>query len=44
MYAQIIDEVSGGMIQMAGLNEDGTLKYEGGKVKIQEKVTIGVKW
>ncbi|KAL3445644.1 hypothetical protein BJX65DRAFT_144627 [Aspergillus insuetus] len=42
MYAQIIDEVSGGMIQMAGLNEDGTLKYEG-KVKIQEKITIGVK-
>jgi hypothetical protein len=39
MYAQIIDEVSGGMIRMAGLNEDGTLKYEG-KVRIQEKVTI----
>ncbi|KAJ0419019.1 hypothetical protein BJY00DRAFT_314470 [Aspergillus carlsbadensis] len=44
MYAQIINEVSGGMIQMAGYNDDGTLKYEAGKVKIKEKVTIGVKW
>ncbi|KAL2864509.1 putative C2H2 finger domain protein [Aspergillus lucknowensis] len=43
-YAQIIDEVSGGMIRMVGYNEDGTQKYEAGEVELKKTVTIGTKW
>lgn len=41
-FAQIMDEVSGGMIQMAGYNEDGTLKYEAADIDVLKKTTIGV--
>ncbi|KAL2827859.1 hypothetical protein BJY01DRAFT_241059 [Aspergillus pseudoustus] len=44
MFAQIIEEISGGMIKTAGHNEDGTLRYEAGDVEIQKTVTIGRKW
>lgn len=42
LYAQIMDEVSGGMIQIAGYNDDGTMRYEAGKVDLQKKTTVGV--
>ncbi|KAL4912361.1 hypothetical protein BDW62DRAFT_215076 [Aspergillus aurantiobrunneus] len=42
LYAQIVDEVSGGMIQIAGYNEDGTTKYEAGEVDLQKTKTVGV--
>ncbi|KAL4807592.1 hypothetical protein BDV18DRAFT_103522 [Aspergillus unguis] len=42
LYAQIMDEVSGGMIQIAGYNDDGTMRYEAGKLELQKKTTIGV--
>ncbi|KAL2829193.1 hypothetical protein BDW59DRAFT_178538 [Aspergillus cavernicola] len=42
MFAQIIDEVSGGMIQMAGYNDDGTLRYEASKLDLQKTQTVGV--
>ncbi|KAL3478690.1 hypothetical protein BJX99DRAFT_256340 [Aspergillus californicus] len=41
-FAQIMDEISGGMIQMAGYNEDGTMKYEAANIDVQKKTTIGV--
>ncbi|KAL5045464.1 hypothetical protein BDW71DRAFT_78162 [Aspergillus fruticulosus] len=34
MYAQIVDEVSGGMIQIAGYSEDGTMRYEAGNLEL----------
>ncbi|KAL2819196.1 hypothetical protein BJX63DRAFT_428847 [Aspergillus granulosus] len=43
MYAQIIDEVTGGMVKMAGYNEDGTMKYEAGDVKTKKPITIGTR-
>ncbi|KAL4949188.1 hypothetical protein BDW69DRAFT_198288 [Aspergillus filifer] len=42
LYAQIIDEVSGGMVQASGENEDGTVKYVAGQVDLQRKVTVNV--
>ncbi|KAL4871106.1 hypothetical protein BDV12DRAFT_194752 [Aspergillus spectabilis] len=42
LYAQIVDEVSGGILQITGYNEDGTLKYEAGKVDLPKKKNIGV--
>ncbi|KAL4787971.1 hypothetical protein BJX76DRAFT_353766 [Aspergillus varians] len=42
LYAQIMDEVSGGLIQIAGYNEDGTMKYEAGEVELTETTTVGV--
>ncbi|RDW79245.1 putative C2H2 finger domain protein [Aspergillus mulundensis] len=42
LYAQIMDEVSGGMIQINGYNEDGTLKYEAGKLELRKTTTVGV--
>ncbi|KAL3467782.1 hypothetical protein BJX64DRAFT_283251 [Aspergillus heterothallicus] len=44
MYAQIIEEISGGMIRTAGHNEDGTMKYEAGDVEITKTVKIGRNW
>ncbi|KAI9368684.1 hypothetical protein BJX61DRAFT_546291 [Aspergillus egyptiacus] len=41
-FAQVIDEVSGGMIQMTGYNEDGTMKYEAAQIDLEKKTTIGV--
>ncbi|KAL4931972.1 putative C2H2 finger domain protein [Aspergillus undulatus] len=41
LYAKIIDEVSGGMIQTSGYNEDGTIRYVAGEVDLR-KVTVGV--
>lgn len=40
-YAQVIDELSGGVIQANGYHEDGTVKYEAGQLKIQSTTTIG---
>ncbi|KAL4968330.1 putative C2H2 finger domain protein [Aspergillus stella-maris] len=34
LYAQIIDEVSGGMVQASGENEDGTIRYVAGEVDL----------
>ncbi|KAL4903200.1 hypothetical protein BDW74DRAFT_180067 [Aspergillus multicolor] len=42
LYAQIVDEVSGGMVQINGYNEDGTLKYEAGKLELRKTTTVGV--
>lgn len=42
MYAQIVDEVSGGLIQIAGYNEDGTIRYEASSLELHETKTIGV--
>ncbi|KAL5335421.1 hypothetical protein BJX70DRAFT_390702 [Aspergillus crustosus] len=42
LYGQIVDEISGGTIQITGYNEDGTLKYEAGKINLTKKITIGV--
>lgn len=42
LYGQIVDEVSGGLVQIAGYNDDGTVKYEAGKLELQKKITIGV--
>jgi len=41
-YGEVIDELSGGMIQAIGYNEDGTVKYEAGKVDVPNNTTIGV--
>ncbi|KAE8355233.1 hypothetical protein BDV28DRAFT_163344 [Aspergillus coremiiformis] len=35
-YGQIVDELTGGLIQTAGYNEDGTIKYEAGKLAITD--------
>ncbi|KKK18335.1 hypothetical protein AOCH_005959 [Aspergillus ochraceoroseus] len=40
-YAQMIDEVTGGFIQMAGYNEDGTMKYEAGALDLPKTTRIG---
>ncbi|KAL4750505.1 hypothetical protein BDW72DRAFT_112277 [Aspergillus terricola var. indicus] len=42
MYAQIVDEVSGGMIQIAGYNEDGTIRYEASSLELHKTKTTGV--
>lgn len=41
LYGQIIDELSGGVIQTNGYHEDGTVKYEAGKLETQQTTTIG---
>lgn len=41
-YGQLIDELSGGVIQAAGYNEDGTIRYEAGKLDMPKTKTIGV--
>jgi hypothetical protein len=33
-YGQILDELTGGIIQASGFNEDGTVKYEAGKLEL----------
>ncbi|PLN79119.1 hypothetical protein BDW42DRAFT_195406 [Aspergillus taichungensis] len=46
-FPQIIDELSGGVIQMAGFNPDGTVKYEAGKLDLTETTVVGTnlrKW
>jgi hypothetical protein len=40
-YAQVIDEISGGIVQAAGYHEDGTMKYEAGKINLEEKTVVG---
>ncbi|KAF7183947.1 hypothetical protein CNMCM7691_004437 [Aspergillus felis] len=40
--ALIIDEVSAGVIQVAGYMPDGTVKYEAGKLELTKTTTIGV--
>ncbi|KAL4994342.1 hypothetical protein BDV10DRAFT_189150 [Aspergillus recurvatus] len=42
IYAQIVDEVSGGMIQISGYNEDGTMRYEAGNLEVRKTKSIGV--
>lgn len=41
-YKQVIDELSGGVVQAVGYNEDGTIKYEAGKLDVPQNTTIGV--
>lgn len=47
-YAQTLDEVSGGFVQAVGYHEDGTPKFEAGKVDQSaagaagKKTTVGV--
>ncbi|KAA8648184.1 hypothetical protein EYZ11_000552 [Aspergillus tanneri] len=41
-YSQIIDELTGGMIQAVGYNTDGTVKYEAGKLELPKTTTVGV--
>ncbi|EAW14507.1 putative C2H2 finger domain protein [Aspergillus clavatus NRRL 1] len=41
-FGQIIDEMTGGLIQAAGYNPDGTVKYEAGKLDLTNATTIGV--
>ncbi|KAE8150695.1 putative C2H2 finger domain protein [Aspergillus avenaceus] len=36
-YEQLVDELTGGIIQAVGYNEDGTRKYEAGKIMIDVK-------
>lgn len=46
-FPQIIDELSGGVIQVAGFNPDGTVKYEAGKLDLTETTVVGTdlrKW
>lgn len=40
-YAQIIDELSGGLIQATGYNEDSTVKYEAGELDLPQTTVIG---
>lgn len=40
-YAQIIDELTGGLIQATGYNEDSTVKYEAGELDLQRTTVIG---
>ncbi|OJJ37583.1 hypothetical protein ASPWEDRAFT_67784 [Aspergillus wentii DTO 134E9] len=40
-YGQIIDELSGGVIQASGYNNDGTVKYEAGKLALPNNTMIG---
>lgn len=42
IFGQFIDELSGGVIQATGYNEDGTIKYEAGKLDMPNHTTIGV--
>ncbi|KAL6230890.1 hypothetical protein BDW75DRAFT_56206 [Aspergillus navahoensis] len=42
MYAQIVDEVSGGMIQIAGYSEDGTMRYKAGSLELRKNKATGV--
>ena len=41
-YAQIIDEITGGFVQSVGYHDDGTMKYEAGKMDFDRgKIFIG---
>ena len=41
-YAQILDEISGGFVQSVGYHDDGTMKYEAGKMDFDRgKIFIG---
>jgi hypothetical protein len=40
-YAQIIDEISGGIVQSVGYHEDGTMKYEAGNINLEGKIVVG---
>ncbi|KAF7596714.1 hypothetical protein BBP40_000142 [Aspergillus hancockii] len=40
-YGQIVDELTGGIIQATGYNEDGTVKYESGKLELAQTTTVG---
>lgn len=40
-YGQIIDELSGGAIQTSGYHEDGSIRYEAGKLEMPKTTTIG---
>lgn len=42
MYGQIINELTGGVIQTAGYNPDGTVRYEAGKIDLPKTTTVGV--
>ncbi|PLB51193.1 putative C2H2 finger domain protein [Aspergillus steynii IBT 23096] len=41
-YGQIIDELTGGLIQAVGYHADGTVKYEAGKFDLPKSTTVGV--
>ncbi|GES60038.1 C2H2 finger domain protein [Aspergillus terreus] len=41
-FGQLMDELTGGVIQVAGYNADGTVKYEAGELELQETTTVGV--
>lgn len=40
-YGQVIDELTGGVIQAVGTLTDGTVKYEAGKLDIPKTNTVG---
>ncbi|KAH8429479.1 putative C2H2 finger domain protein [Aspergillus melleus] len=40
-YGQVIDELTGGVIQAVGTLTDGTVKYEAGKLDIPKTHTVG---
>ncbi|KAL4883389.1 hypothetical protein BJY04DRAFT_184549 [Aspergillus karnatakaensis] len=42
LYAQIVDELTGGFVHITGYNEDGTLKYEAGEVVLPKTKKVGV--
>ncbi|KAL4889522.1 hypothetical protein BDV59DRAFT_210311 [Aspergillus ambiguus] len=41
-YAQLMDELTGGLVQVAGYHEDGTVKYEAGQLELPNTTTVGV--
>ncbi|KAE8372021.1 hypothetical protein BDV26DRAFT_298266 [Aspergillus bertholletiae] len=40
-YGQIFEEITGGLIQTAGYTEDGTIKYEAGKLAVTDGSEAG---
>ncbi|KAF9892479.1 hypothetical protein FE257_001588 [Aspergillus nanangensis] len=48
-YGQMIDELTGGVVQLAGYNPDGTIKYAAGELELEETTALKrdrskVKW
>lgn len=44
LFGQIMDEMTGGVVQVAGYHEDGSLKYEAGELELERYTTVGTKW
>ncbi|PYH98470.1 hypothetical protein BO71DRAFT_316172 [Aspergillus ellipticus CBS 707.79] len=40
-FGEVIDELSGGFVNAVGLHEDGTVKYEAGKMESTKGSTVG---